>query len=50
MKQDRGGWARPAAMALTWESGGLGRREIGRQFGVRPRAVSTTIARTAALR
>jgi putative transposase len=46
----RGGWARAAAMALAWEVCGLGQREIGRQFGVGPHAVSKAIARMAALR
>jgi putative transposase len=46
----RGGWARPAAMALAWEACGLGQREIGRDFGVGPHAVSKAIAQTAALR
>jgi REP-associated tyrosine transposase len=46
----RGGWARAAAMALAWEVGGLGQREIGRAFGVGPHAVSKAIAQTAALR
>lgn len=47
---DRGGWARPVAMALAWDVCGLGQREIGRQFGVGPHAVSKAMVRTAALR
>ena len=46
----RGGWARPVAMALAWEVCGLGQREIGREFGVGPHAVSKAIAQVAALR
>ena len=37
-------------MALAREVCGLGQREIGREFGVGPHAVSKAIARTAALR
>lgn len=46
---DRGGWARAVAMALAWEVCGLRQREIGRQFGVSPYAVSKAIARAGAL-
>ncbi len=37
---DRGGWARPVAMAWELCGLGLGQREIGREFGVDPDAVS----------
>jgi putative transposase len=45
----RGGWGRPVAMALAWEVCGLNQREIGRQFGVGPYAVSKAIARATEL-
>jgi hypothetical protein len=38
------------AVALAWEVCGLGQREIRREFGVGPHAVSTAIAQTAARR
>ena len=37
------------AMALAWEVCGLNQREIGRQFGVGPYAVSKAIARATEL-
>ena len=46
---DRGGWARPAAMALGWEVCGLGHRELGAAFGVGHFAVSKAIRRLQAL-
>jgi predicted RNA polymerase sigma factor len=36
-------------MALAWEVCGLNQREIGRQFGVGPYAVSKAIARATEL-
>ena len=42
---ERGGWARPVAMALAWHVCGLTQREIGREFGVGPHAVSKAITR-----
>jgi hypothetical protein len=41
----RGGWGRPVAMALAWEVCGLNQREISRQFGVGPYAVSKASGR-----
>jgi putative transposase len=46
---DRGGWARPAAMALGWEVCGLGHRELGTAFGVGHFAVSKAIHRLQSL-
>jgi putative transposase len=46
---DRGGWARPAAMALGWELCGLSHRELAPAFGVGHFAVSKAIRRLRAL-
>jgi len=48
-RSDRGGWARPVAMALAWEVCGLPQRQIGREFGVSPYAVSKAVVRARAL-
>ena len=45
----RGAWARPVAMYLAWEMGGMTQREIGAAFGVGYFAVSKALRRVAQL-